>query len=317
MTAVIETTGLTKRYKRQLALDGVTLSVPKGSCFGLLGPNGAGKSTLVKTLLGIVHATSGEAKLMGRDFRSREARRGIGYLPEGHQFPAYLSGEGICRYFGKLAGLHGTELDREVHDKLKLVGMLDRAADRVTTYSKGMKQRVGIAQAMLGSPSIIFLDEPTDGVDPVGRKEIRDVIAGICERGTTVFLNSHLLSEVEMVCDRLAILARGKLLMEGTVAEIIERNRGFSGVSVRIRTKARIEGPLWSALETDGASAIDDHWFEIPLTDIDELSGVIDRLRADGVMIQAIQPRETSLEEAFVHLIEGEGAASAQEAPRA
>lgn len=314
MSTVIATEALTKRYKKNVALDTVSLSVPRGSCFGLLGPNGAGKSTLVKTLLGIVRPTSGAAQLLGRDITDKESRRGVGYLPEGHQFPKYLSGRGVCRYFGKLAGIHGRELEAEVAEKLELVGMTDRADDRITKYSKGMKQRVGLAQAMLGQPEVIFLDEPTDGVDPVGRKDIRDVIGRITEQGVTVFLNSHLLSEVELICDQLAILNEGKVLAEGTVAEIKSKIGVAEGVQVKVRTGSRPDG-LWASLSAQGATSLDDDWFQIGLPDIEDVSPLIDEIRGAGVSIHAVQPREATLEDAFVSLIEGaDGAREASDA---
>ncbi|MCA8959972.1 MAG: ABC transporter ATP-binding protein, partial [Planctomycetes bacterium] len=263
----VSTRGLGKRYGPIAALDGVSLDVPRGSCFGLLGPNGAGKSTLVKCLLSIVRPSGGTATLLGRDIRDRESRRSIGYLPEGHRFPKYLSGRGVCHYFGRLSGLRGAELRRETEEKLAIVGMSDRAGDRVTQYSKGMKQRVGLAQAMLGDPAVIFLDEPTDGVDPVGRKAVREVIRSICARGCTVFLNSHLLSEVEMICDRVAILDRGRVVAHDSIEGI--RSLAFrsgTGVRVAFRTGS-IPDSVWSALSARGAERAGPSEFVMTLDD--------------------------------------------------
>jgi ABC-2 type transport system ATP-binding protein len=217
----IETRGLSKTYHGRIqALKSLDLRVRSGSCFGLLGPNGAGKSTLVKTLLSIVHATSGSAQLLGKDFRNPAARRSVGYLPEGHRFPSYLTGRGVCLYFGQLAGLRIADLKRDIDEKLALVSMGEWADTKITRYSKGMLQRLGLAQAMLGNPALLFLDEPTDGVDPVGRYELRNVIRSIQAAGTTIFLNSHLLSEVEEMCDEVAILHRGAILQQGSVSSI-------------------------------------------------------------------------------------------------
>lgn len=233
----VETRDLTKIYRGKImALRGIDLRVPKGSIFGLLGPNGAGKSTLVKVLLSIVSPTSGAATLFGRDISFADARLGVGYLPEGHRFPRYLTGRGVCEYFGKLSGITGAKLNKEIEEKLELVGMSRWAKTPITRYSKGMAQRVGIAQALLGDPGLVLLDEPTDGVDPVGRQQIREVVKEAARRGTTVFLNSHLLLEVEQVCDHVAILHQGRVIKQGTVEEIRSAVSSKLGLTVRFVT---------------------------------------------------------------------------------
>ncbi|MGE3164981.1 MAG: ABC transporter ATP-binding protein [Planctomycetota bacterium] len=310
MNYAIETFSLQKDYSRGRvhALRNVSLRVPRGSCFGLLGPNGAGKSTLVKTLLSIVRPTSGSATLLGKDSRDPEARRGVGYLPEGHNFPRYLTGAGVCRYFGKLAGLRGAHLEGEIAQKLELVGMTERARDRVRNYSKGMKQRVGLAQALLGDPHLVFLDEPTDGVDPVGRQQIRGVIRAACERGSTVFLNSHLLHEVEVLCDQVAILDRGRLLVSGSVQAILaDLQSAKTGVAVGFRT-GPIPDALWVDLGARGATREDAGVFRIHLASEDEISGIIDLLRTAGVSIFGVSPTQVKLEDAFVELLARHGA---------
>ncbi|MGE0712399.1 MAG: ABC transporter ATP-binding protein [Planctomycetota bacterium] len=318
----IEVEGLRKVYRGGVeALRGVDLHVPAGCCFGLLGPNGAGKSTLVKALLGIVHATSGSARLLGRDHRSPAAREGVGYLPEGHAFPPYLTGFGVCRYFGRLAGLRGKELERDVAEKLALVGMADRAHLKVTQFSKGMKQRVGLAQALLGRPRLIFLDEPTDGLDPVGRTEVREVVRNVVAGGTTVFFNSHLLAEVEQVCDELAILSKGELLQRGTVDEVRARvGAGEQPGRLLVRVvAAALSDEVWAGLAArgavrearreggrEGAAA-----FTVPLGGRAEIPGLIDELRAREVALYEVRPLERTLEQAFVALLRG-GADAAQ-----
>ena len=301
MELAINTDQLSKIYRGgTLALSSVSLAVPTGCCFGLLGPNGAGKSTLVKALLSIVKPSSGQATLLGRDIRSSEARRGVGYLPEGHNFPSYLSGHAMCKYFGRLSGLRGPELDREIDEKLGLVGMADAAKQKIGRYSKGMKQRVGLAQALLGSPRIIFLDEPTDGVDPVGRQEIRTVIREIADQGMTVFLNSHLLQEVEMVCDKVAILDKGQLLRVGTVEEITAQG---DAVPVKFRTSELSES-VWSSLDGRGAQRLEEETgFKLSVDKPSETSGIIDELRAAGIEIFAVEPQRTTLEDAFIDLV--------------
>ena len=311
MEWAIETRGLRKTYGRKTeALKPMDLQVPLGSCFGLLGPNGAGKSTLVKTLLSITHASGGDATLLGRDFRGTESRRRIGYLPEGHNFPGYLDGRGVCRYFGRLAGLSGDALEKGIEEKLELVGMAESAKVKISKCSKGMKQRIGLAQALLGDPRLVFLDEPTDGIDPVGRAEVREVIKDIARRGVTVFLNSHLLSEVELMCDRIAIMDKGRILQSGSVQEIVASVGAKDGRAlVRFRCSA-IPEALLQELIGMGATA-DAEGFSLPTADAAATTSVIDRLRQAGVTIAAVEPRRLSLEDAFIRLVsEDEGASS-------
>lgn len=301
----VETHGLTKIYKGKVhALKAINLKVPVGSAFGLLGPNGAGKSTLVKTLLSIVQPTSGFATLLGTDIELPEARRHVGYLPEGHRFPQYLTGRGVCEYFGKLSGLSGAELTREVDEKLALVGMREWGSTRVSKYSKGMQQRIGLAQAMLGKPKLVFLDEPTDGVDPVGRQQIRAVIKELCASGTTVFLNSHLLLEVEQICDHVAIMHHGAVLQQGTVDEIRAAVRG-EAARQRVRFGA---GPLSEAARgavtaVADLEASDEAGFTVTVPNREVVTQLIDALRAHAVDIYSVEPERMNLEDAFLGLI--------------
>lgn len=305
MDHAIQTRHLSKTYRGKIeALKQIDLDVRAGKCFGLLGPNGAGKSTLVKTLLSIVHATSGDATLLGRPFRDVEVRREVGYLPEGHAFPKYLTGRGVCRYFGALSGFHGEHLKKEVEEKLAMVGATEYADRRISKYSKGMKQRVGLAQALVGNPKIVFLDEPTDGVDPVGRKEIRDVIQQASDAGQTIFLNSHLLSEVEVMCDEIAIMHKGQIVKQGSVAEVkamiqAEGTGVSEGVAVTFRT-GDIAEATWGKLgEVERAEG----GFAVTVPDAESISGLIDLLRGDGVSIYSITTQDMSLEDAFMKLI--------------
>lgn len=304
----VETKSLTKIYKSKVhALKGIDLKVPAGSAFGLLGPNGAGKSTLVKTLLSIVRPTSGMGWLLGRDIEDKEARREVGYLPEGHRFPRYLTGRGVCRYFGQLSGLEGPELDKQVEEKLELVGMKEWADTKITRYSKGMNQRVGLAQAMMGKPKLVILDEPTDGVDPVGRTQIRDVIKSLTKQGVTVFLNSHLLAEVEQICDEVAIMHHGSILEQGSIEEIRDEVtadadmlmvRFVTGeISKDLRKEIKALGKKYKGMSKHGGG------FELGLLDTSQVDPVIDLLRQNEVSIHAIEPRRVNLEQAFIDLI--------------
>jgi len=308
----IQTINLSKTYGGGIkALSGVSLEVPRGSCFGLLGPNGAGKSTLVKVLLSIVRASGGTATLRGVDIRSAAARERVGYLPEGHRFPNYLTAEGVCRYFGQLGGLAGPELEREIDDKLEIVGLSEWRKVKVKKFSKGMAQRVGVAQALIGDPEVVFLDEPTDGVDPVARQGLREVIRKATARGSTVFINSHLLAEIEVLCDYVAILDKGVVRQQGTVAELLAAASGAS-LSVRFRTGS-IPESLWTKLAERGAErepaaagpegAGAPQWFHMEVADEAEISPIIDSLREAAVLVFAVEPRRMRLEDAFIELI--------------
>jgi ABC-2 type transport system ATP-binding protein len=283
------------------ALQGVSLDVAPGEVFGLLGPNGAGKTTLVKILLSLTRPTSGTAGILGARIPDVRTRERVGFLPENHRYPPSLTGEQLLRYFGALAGVSRAHLDARIPSLLERVGMSAWAGTRVRKYSKGMLQRIGLAQALVNEPEVVFLDEPTDGVDPVGRKEIRELLRGLKEKGTTVFLNSHLLSEVELLCDRVAILDRGRIVRTGTVEELTTSSTdyiiGFEGIlpqplmdEMRARVvPATVEG---NVLRTRVAGAA-------------QLNAVIDLLRANGVTITSVARQRTSLEESFMNLVGG------------
>jgi ABC-2 type transport system ATP-binding protein len=298
----IQTINLSKTYKGGItALRGVDLEVPRGCCFGLLGPNGAGKSTLVKILLSIVRASAGTATLRGIDIRKAEARQRVGYLPEGHRFPTYLTAHGVCRYFGQLAGLDGELLEREVADKLELVGLSEWKDTKVEKFSKGMAQRVGVAQALIGNPEVVFLDEPTDGVDPVARQGLRQVIRKATDAGATVFINSHLLAEIEVLCDHVAILDKGTIVQQGTVSEL---TAAAAGAALRVRFRAgTIPDAVWAKLAEYNAEREVDGWFHVEVADEAAISAIIDALRSAEILVYAVEPRRMRLEDAFIELI--------------
>jgi ABC-2 type transport system ATP-binding protein len=223
----VEIEGLTKvfpvplRRERVVAVRDLSLRVEKGEVYGLLGPNGSGKSTTLKILLGLVTATRGTTRVFGEESRSVRSRKDVGFLPENPYFYKFLTGAETVRFFGKLSGMSGDALEARVTELLELVGLADASARRVGSYSKGMLQRVGLAQALVQDPGLLVLDEPTAGVDPVGSREIRDLILELKSRGKTVLLCSHLLSQVQEVCDRVGILARGSLVREGRVEDLL------------------------------------------------------------------------------------------------
>jgi len=218
---------LTKSFKLQwrrgrlMALDGLNLQVKRGEVFGLLGPNGSGKSTTMKLLLGLIKPSRGRIEIFGHPAGTMEARRKVGFLPENPYFPSFLNGREALRYYGGLCNLRGSALQDRIQELLKLVDLESGALRPLKTYSKGMLQRIGLAQALLHDPDLLFLDEPTAGVDPVGSRQIRDIIMGLKERGKTVVFSSHLLEQVQEVSDRVAILNLGQKISEGTLADLL------------------------------------------------------------------------------------------------
>jgi ABC-2 type transport system ATP-binding protein len=296
----VETTDLTKIYsssfgkKKVQALMDFNLDVESGLIFGLLGPNGAGKTTLVKLLLGITFPTAGKAKILEEKISGYKIKKKIGYLPENHKYPPYLKGGEVLQYFGKLSGVNGIDLDRRIDELLSLVKLSQWKKVKVKAYSKGMMQRLGLAQALINDPELIFLDEPTDGVDPIGRKEIRDILLELKSRQKTIFLNSHLLSEVELITDRVGILNKGKLLREGTVKELTEKKEEY-----KIVTENIVEGislPVNFTKISDGS-------YSVKVADSNELNKMIDHLRSSSILIKEILPMKTTLEEMFISLI--------------
>lgn len=222
----IEVVGVHKTYRRGLvrrnsiaALKGISLTVAEGEIFGLLGPNGAGKTTLIKILLGIAFADQGKATLFGVDSRRVEARRRVGYLPEDYHLPEYLRAWRALDFFARL---HGLKDQTHIDGLLKLSGIEERRNSKVREYSKGMRQRLALAQALISKPRLLILDEPTANLDPLGRKDVKDLLLKLKSEGTTVFISSHVLTEIERVCDRVAILHKGTLLKEGTVEELTQ-----------------------------------------------------------------------------------------------
>ena len=295
---------LKKVYGRKLwkrggfrALNGVTLEIPAGSVFGLLGPNGAGKTTLIKILLGLVRGYEGEAYLLGRPPGDPGSRRGVGFLPEAHRLPGYLTGRQVMRLFGMMSGADAADLDRRIPRLLELVGMTNSADRKVREYSKGMQQRIGLAQALIHDPQVVFLDEPTDGVDPVGRASIRGIVQELRSRGVTVFINSHLLMEVELVCDRVAIMLDGNVIREGSVDELTPRT---GNVRFELREPPANLETILDGVGTDFGRI--PTGFTLKVTET-ELDAAIDRLRGAGVGIREISQRRLTLEESFIHLV--------------
>lgn len=217
----IEARDLVVRYGDRTALDRVTLAVPRGATFGFLGPNGAGKSTFIKVLLGLVFPSSGSALLNGLAPSSPDARRPLGYLPEEAAYPKFLTPRELVRFYGKLSGMTSARVDARLAELLPFVGLQDAADRRLGTFSKGMMQKVGLVQALVHDPDVLVLDEPTSGLDPVAKLHLREILRGLKARGKTIFFSSHELSEVELLCDSVAILSAGRLLRSGALADVV------------------------------------------------------------------------------------------------
>ncbi|MEA2646779.1 MAG: type transport system ATP-binding protein [Chloroflexota bacterium] len=235
MSAVAQVQDVRKRYgsRQPWAVDGVSLSVAAGEAFGLLGPNGAGKTSIVKMLAGLTTPIEGSVRIFGADPLEPGARARLGYAPEEPDFPKFLRGDEVLDYFGRLCGLDAGERAGRAVEALGWAG-LGGERRQVRQYSKGMKQRLGLAQALITHPQLLILDEPTSDLDPLGRRAVRDLIVELKQHGTAVLLNSHLLSEVEMVCDRVAIINRGKLVREGTVHELVPAGKTLEDVFIEL-----------------------------------------------------------------------------------
>jgi ABC-2 type transport system ATP-binding protein len=297
---VIDTKQLRKSYREVEALKGVTVRVGPGQIYGLLGQNGAGKSTLVKILLGIVKKTDGQAELLGRPAGDRKVRERVGYLPEDHQFPNYHTAASLLDIYGRLYGMSRADRIKRSEEACEIVGIRKRMNDKVRTYSKGMKQRLGIAQAFFHDPDVIFLDEPTDGVDPVGRREIRDLLAHLKDQGRTVFINSHLLGEVELICDRVAILQRGDLVREGTVGELTRQDGRFS-----VRLAAGQAFPIEDAERLNvRVQKAGDSWDVIVGDDVGRIDAVVAMLAEKRLSIRHLVETKQSLEDVFVKMVD-------------
>jgi ABC-2 type transport system ATP-binding protein len=297
----IETLSLVKHYGGVTALAGLTMSVPRGEIFGFLGANGAGKTTAVKLLLGLARPSDGEGAVLGLPMGHIGARRRIGYLPELFRYQDWLSAREVCGLHCALARIPRSERSGHIATALKTVGLTARAEHRVGTFSKGMQQRLGLAVALLGTPELIILDEPTSALDPVGRHDVRNVILDLKRRGTTVFLNSHLLTEVEKVCDRIAVIDRGRIVALGTLDELL----GAAAVRVRVEsTNPEIDK---IALGFDATAAFSaDGWITIRGVSDGAVPELVARFVQAGARVLAVQPERATLEDRFLQLLEDE-----------
>jgi ABC-2 type transport system ATP-binding protein len=309
-TPAIEVDSLRKTYRdglfrpRQIeALRGVSFRVERGTIFGLLGPNGAGKTTLIKILLGIVHKSGGKAMLMGLPAGDRRGRRSVGYLPENHRIPRHHTANSALEYYGALSGMRGRDIRKRRPELLELVGLTTWGKSPVKKFSKGMLQRLGLAQALMHDPDLLVLDEPTDGVDPVGRSEMRATLRRLTDAGKTIFINSHLLQEIELVCDRVAILVKGELRREGSVEVITRRQENELELTLQGSEQAiRAALKEWNVAEWSAPSP-GQFLAVLKLSDQPTLDRCIDRLRNAGIGIVELVRRRDTLEEAFLGIV--------------
>lgn len=295
--AAIETHHLRKTYGPKVAVADLTLSVGEGEVFGFLGPNGAGKSTVVKMLVGLVSPTSGEGRLLGRPLGDVHAKRRLGFLPEQFRFHEWLRADEFLDFHGRLCGLAPAARQRRIAETLDLVGLSARASDPLRTFSKGMLQRIGIAQALIGDPDLVILDEPTSALDPIGRRDVRDLIRHVKSLGKTVFLNSHLLSEIEMVCDRVAIIDRGRVVRQGALADLLAERE--LDLSIGGLTPALLDAlaARWRVVRQNG------HLVTLALTDDEDAPAVAETVLAGGGRLYAMTPTRRSLEDLFVQVV--------------
>jgi ABC-2 type transport system ATP-binding protein len=295
----IRTQDLAKRYGEIQALAGLSMTIPRGAVFGFLGPNGAGKTTAVKLLLGLARPTSGSAEVLGHPIGERASRRRVGYLPELFRYQGWLTAREVLALHCELAGIDRAAWTREIGDALAVVGLTDRGSTRVNGFSKGMQQRLGLGVALLGDPELVLLDEPTSALDPVGRHDVREIIRALKERGMTVFLNSHLLTEVEQVCDRVTIVDHGRVVADGTLEELLR------GDTVRIRA-IDLPRDAASTLERFGTTSQDGEWLIVRGIDAERVPDLVAEIVRLGGRVYAVEPKHESLEDRFLRLLGGD-----------
>ncbi|NLT15260.1 MAG: ABC transporter ATP-binding protein [Clostridiales bacterium] len=299
---ILETENLSKSYQNKVAVNSINLSVEKGQIYGFLGPNGAGKSTTIKMLTGLVFPTSGKGQVLGRPLGDIRARIRLGYLPELFRFQEWMTGEDLLNFHTGLFRLRrDPERNRRV---LNRVGLSGQEKYKVGGYSKGMQQRIGLACALLPDPELLFLDEPTSALDPVGRKDVRDIILALQKEGTTIFLNSHLLSEVEAVCDHVAIINKGSVVKSGAMKDLL-----MERVTLSVRC-APLPREVWRViLETFDGSATpqrEDGSLTLALKDTEDIPVIAALLASHNIKLYELTPHRETLESVFLKVI-GEG----------
>ena len=302
MKKAIETFDLTKRYNGKGGCENICLSVNEGQVFSLLGPNGAGKSTCIKTLLGLLKADSGEAFLLGEPISNINMRKRIGFLPELFKYQDWMTGSDLLKYHAKLAYVAKEDIPKMTASAAEIAGISAALGKRIGSYSKGMQQRIGIATALVANPDLVFLDEPTSALDPIGRLQVREMIKHLKNEGKTVFLNSHLLSEVEMVSDQVAFIRQGRTIAAGDMRELL-------GEDVKLAVRAQgIDDVTFGMIQDKWANAqLLDWGIEIPLSSDNDVPQIVSALCAHGARIYEVNIGKLTLEELFVRLMDEDG----------
>ena len=304
MTAAIETHGLRKKFrsllgKELVAVDCLDLVVERGSVFGLLGPNGAGKTTTIQMLLGNVRPTSGGGSILGKPLGHTPTKQHVGFLPEKFQFHDFLTAEELLHFHGRLVGMDWPDLRKRTDEVLETVGLADRRKSQIREFSKGMQQRIGLAQAILHQPSLVILDEPTSALDPIGRRDVRDVIRELKDRGATVMLNSHLLSEVEMACDSVAIINKGRVVRHGTLASLL-----LSKSIVEVEAYDVTDEALGALERFARVVSRDGDRYTVAVNSDNDIPEVAATLVRHGAKLMQMHYQRESLEEFFIRTIE-------------
>ena len=293
----VHTQDLAKRYGKTVALSGLTMSVRRAEVFGFLGPNGAGKTTAVKLLVGLALPTAGQGWVLGAPIGDLQTRRRLGYLPELFRYQGWMTAREVLGLHCKLSGMARSQWQKEIDLALDMVGLADRADDKVEGFSKGMQQRLGLGVALLGRPELVLLDEPTSALDPVGRHDVREIIRQLKARGTAVFLNSHLLTEVEQICDRLAVVDHGRVIATGTMSQIL----GQDG-AVRVRVTGLPAGSR-AALGEFGTLEAEGEWLTFRGLNPDRVPQLVSEIVRQGGRVYAVEPRHETLEDRFLQLL--------------
>lgn len=297
---VIETENLTKYYGNKIGCRDITISVGEGEIFGFLGPNGAGKSTFIKILVGLLFPTSGRAFVLGKPVGDVDVRKKIGYLPENFKYQDWMTGEDLLSFHASLYKLNKKNAVSKMEEVLDIVKLKGHERYRVGTYSKGMQQRIGLACALLPDPDLLFLDEPTSALDPVGRKEVRDIMTRLRSMGKTILLNSHLLSEVEAVCDTAAIIKKGSVIKYGKMDDILE-----SKLILEIHAED-LNGEVLNKLrEFDSSLTYLNNWLQMEIEDRTAIHHIASIIVNGGGKLFELSPKRVSLENVFINLIEG------------
>jgi len=299
---IIETFNLTKKYGQKVGCSEIYLSIDQGQIFGFLGPNGSGKSTLVKMLVGLLNPTSGSGKILDYPLGSIEARRKIGFLPENFRYQPWLTGEELLSFHASLSSMTPAHKRARIPIVLEQVGLGGKGNQKVGSYSKGMQQRIGLACALLADPEILFLDEPSSALDPLGRREVRQIMLELRERGKTVFLNSHLLSEVEMICDRVEIINDGHIILGGPLEELLTKTS-----EVDMVVEGMTDALFHELSNLSQSIRLEGQHIELTLKNRSDIPRLADEVVKHSGQLYSLASRHTSLEDLYVNLIQGRG----------